>query len=187
MMPGLRASLAAPAVLVAIGATLPLAMAWQAAPVPSPLESSEARERLQALPYATWAPRDPATAGGGGVTRYRQGRTWDGLNLFPLTTRAESWLVDMKGQPVHVPSSGRIVWSQDGFFSDKQGGCQALPNGNVLVIESQTGRAFELTRAGETVWEFYNKEEEPGLRPTLRQMVRIGDEAGARLRRRLVP
>ena len=86
-----------------------------------------------------------------------------------------------------APSSGRIVWSQDGFFSDRQGACQALPNGNVLVTESQAGRAFEITRAGETVWEFYNKEEEPGLRPTLRHMIRIGDEAAARLRRRLAP
>ena len=78
-----------------------------------------------------------------------------------------------------APSSGQIVWSQDGFFSDKQGACQFLPGGNVLVVESQTGRAFEITRAGEVVWEFYNKEEEPGLRPTLRHMVRVGEPARA--------
>jgi arylsulfotransferase ASST len=85
------------------------------------------------------------------------------------------------------PRSGRIVWSQDGFFSDKQGGCQALPNGNVLIVESRTGRALEVTRTGEVVWEFYNKEEEDGLRPTLRQMDRIGGERAVRLRKRVAP
>jgi hypothetical protein len=31
-----------------------------------------------------------------------------------------------------------------------------LPNGNVLVTESDNGRAFELSGDGEIVWEFYN-------------------------------
>jgi hypothetical protein len=36
------------------------------------------------------------------------------------------------------------------------GGIEALPNGNVLITESERGRAFEITRDGDIVWEFYN-------------------------------
>jgi hypothetical protein len=31
-----------------------------------------------------------------------------------------------------------------------------LPNGNVLITESDGGRLFEVTRAGEIVWNFVN-------------------------------
>jgi hypothetical protein len=34
------------------------------------------------------------------------------------------------------------------------GACQRLPNGNTLISESGRGRAFEVTREGELVWEY---------------------------------
>jgi hypothetical protein len=84
-----------------------------------------------------------------------------------------------------TPSSGRITWSQEGFFSRTRGGAQALPNGNVLIVESDKGRAVEVTRAGEPVWEFFNPDEAGGRRLSLRQLLRIGGEGAARLRRSL--
>jgi len=36
------------------------------------------------------------------------------------------------------------------------GGVQDLPNGNILITESTKGHAFEITRDGAIVWEFYN-------------------------------
>lgn len=36
------------------------------------------------------------------------------------------------------------------------GGAQRLENGNTLITESDNGRAFEVTRAGEIVWDYYN-------------------------------
>ena len=33
---------------------------------------------------------------------------------------------------------------------------QRLPGGNVLVTESDNGRAFEITPDGDVVWDFYN-------------------------------
>jgi hypothetical protein len=62
------------------------------------------------------------------------------------------------------PSSRRIVWAwqaepPSAFYSEKMGGVEELPNGNVLVTESQRGRAFELTPEGEIVWEFWNPEQ----------------------------
>ena len=61
------------------------------------------------------------------------------------------------------PLSGELGWRYDGSpangFSTATGGAvQRLPNGNTLVTESDTGRAFELTPGGERVWEFLNPE-----------------------------
>jgi hypothetical protein len=59
------------------------------------------------------------------------------------------------------PRTGKVVWSfgeakEQRFFSRQLGSVQALPNGNVLISESDNGRAFEVTRSGEVVWEFVN-------------------------------
>ncbi len=40
------------------------------------------------------------------------------------------------------------------LFSYQAGSCARLPNGNTLITESDNGRAFEVTRDGELVWEF---------------------------------
>lgn len=55
------------------------------------------------------------------------------------------------------------VWSyrgdeRDPFFSATCGAAQRLSNGNTLITESDGGRAFEVTAAGEIVWEFWNPE-----------------------------
>ena len=51
-----------------------------------------------------------------------------------------------------------IVWSytEPGFFTRGAGAQQRLPNGNILISESESGRVFEVTRAGDVVWEFIN-------------------------------
>lgn len=59
------------------------------------------------------------------------------------------------------PRTGGVVWSYDGgadrpFYSAIRGGAEGLANGNVLVTDSESGRAFEVTREGELVWEFFN-------------------------------
>lgn len=56
------------------------------------------------------------------------------------------------------PVTGDIVWTYraPGFHSRIRGAAQALPNGNVLVTESEKGRAFEVKRSGELVWEYWN-------------------------------
>jgi hypothetical protein len=52
--------------------------------------------------------------------------------------------------PVHTEADDRP------FYSHSCGSVAVLPNGNVLVTESDNGRAFELSGDGEIVWEFYN-------------------------------
>ena len=57
------------------------------------------------------------------------------------------------------PSSSKVVWDYVGeppeqFFSAHISGAERQPNGNVLICEGATGRIFEITRRGETVWEW---------------------------------
>ena len=62
-----------------------------------------------------------------------------------------------------LPSAGpwgpdEPVWSYeaDDFFSPIVSGAQRLPSGNTLISEGVTGRMFEVTPEGETVWEYIN-------------------------------
>jgi hypothetical protein len=59
------------------------------------------------------------------------------------------------------PQSGATLWEYRGsasapFHSDTCGTAARLANGNTLITESDNGRAFEVDRAGEIVWEFRN-------------------------------
>ncbi|MGB3315552.1 MAG: arylsulfotransferase family protein [Albidovulum sp.] len=42
------------------------------------------------------------------------------------------------------------------FYTPYRGKHQKLPNGNLLIAETDAGRAFEVTPAGEVVWSFVN-------------------------------
>ena len=55
----------------------------------------------------------------------------------------------------------QIVWKYQEkreceFYSPRISNAQRLPNGNTLVCEGDFGRIFEVTTAGELVWEFVN-------------------------------
>ena len=54
---------------------------------------------------------------------------------------------------------GEVVWKYEeptSFWSDFASGVQRQPNGNTLIAEAATGRIFEVTPEGETVWEYIN-------------------------------
>ena len=59
------------------------------------------------------------------------------------------------------PITRKVVWEYMGtkevsFYSHDCGSVLRLSNGNTLVTESNSGRAFELSPQNEIVWEFYN-------------------------------
>jgi hypothetical protein len=59
------------------------------------------------------------------------------------------------------PATKEIVWKyQDNplqnFLSPRISSAQRLPNGNTLINEGNSGRLFEVTPAGEVVWEYVN-------------------------------
>lgn len=57
------------------------------------------------------------------------------------------------------PRNGEVTWEYAGtetdpLFSLRSGGAEILPNGNVLIVETDRGRVLELTPDKEVVWEF---------------------------------
>ena len=63
------------------------------------------------------------------------------------------------------------------LFSKTCGTAQPLANGNILIAESDRGRAIEVTTDGDIVWEFYNPHragERNELIATLFEMRRVG-------------
>jgi hypothetical protein len=59
------------------------------------------------------------------------------------------------------PATQRVVWRYPGsearpFEAFSHGKMQVLPNDNVLAIAFDEGRVFEVTRAGDIVWEYRN-------------------------------
>ena len=67
------------------------------------------------------------------------------------------------------PVTREVYWCYRGdnrhpFFTEGCGTAQRLPNGNTLITESDNGRAFEVTRGKEIVWEFYNPHRTGGNR-----------------------
>jgi len=88
------------------------------------------------------------------------------------------------------PSRRRIVWSHEGqppaaLFSPTMGACQELPNGNVLITVSTSGRVLELTRDGRVAWEFFNPDIDPARRSrgVIPDMRRLPQDVARALRR----
>ena len=88
--------------------------------------------------------------------------------MFELPARAPIPYSDVRQPYNTIRAAGALlfivvvlIWSYladppEDFFSKARGGAQQLPNGNVLITETDKGRAFEVTLEGEIVWEFYN-------------------------------
>jgi hypothetical protein len=74
------------------------------------------------------------------------------------------------------PRTSQIVWeyrdpSPIDFFSPYISGAQRLANGNTLICEGCFGRIFEVTSAGEVVWEYINPHFGPSPRFGLNNFV----------------
>ena len=59
------------------------------------------------------------------------------------------------------PRDNAVAWEYSGdppeqFFSGHVSSAERLPGGNVLICEGASGRVFEVTQRGETVWEWIN-------------------------------
>jgi hypothetical protein len=80
------------------------------------------------------------------------------------------------------PRRRAVVWrySAPGFFSPTGGCQQILPNGDVLITSTRGGRVFEVTHAGQPVWEWV-----PPYEPV--RAVRVGARACPQLARLATP
>lgn len=92
------------------------------------------------------------------------------------------------------PITNEVIWEyQDpnpqAFYSDRISNAQRLTNGNTLINEGMFGRFFEVTHAGEVVWEYVNPYFGPVSRPAQKQtnsvfrIYRYTDEQFDRARR----
>jgi hypothetical protein len=73
------------------------------------------------------------------------------------------------------------------FFSRSRGSCQRLSNGNTLICDSDSGRAFEVTRSGQIVWDWLNPYITKGHRGQVYRMIRLDPEVVEPLLARLAP
>lgn len=85
--------------------------------------------------------------------------------------------IAQSGLGVYARATSRVIeinpvtlkreWTYSGsnFFSTNISSAQRLPNGNTLITEGAPGRIFEVTSAGEIVWEYMNAPGE-GARPS---------------------
>jgi hypothetical protein len=80
------------------------------------------------------------------------------------------------------PVKREIVWhygddGPDAFYSVGRGSAQKLPNGDVLIANSNEGEAFEVTHDGRVVWRFYDPTiDDEGHRQVIVRMVRYPPE-----------
>ncbi len=79
------------------------------------------------------------------------------------------------------PETRRIEWQYRGdppgtFYTYEKGSAQRLPNGNTLISEGNEGRAFEVTRTGEIVWEWLSPETQKRRRVQIYRMERLSPE-----------
>ncbi len=76
------------------------------------------------------------------------------------------------------PATNGILWTYEGvpredFYSDWGGANQPLPNGNILITDSNSGRVFELTPGGNIAWDFFNPTVRGKERANIFRMLRI--------------
>jgi hypothetical protein len=98
-------------------------------------------------------------------------------------------LVGMAHMPTQLENGNFLVFVNgvsrkppDSFFSETRGGAQPLPNGNVLITESDRGRAFEITRQGRVVWEYVMpRSGQSNERKAVYRVMRIPPTQAARL------
>ncbi|TNE88778.1 MAG: hypothetical protein EP330_13385 [Deltaproteobacteria bacterium] len=128
-----------------------------------------------------WA-LDPAT----GAITWRAEGAFDGQH--------DPWLLDdgtvllfdnglKRSRAMRVDADGREVWSwtRPGFFSRFCGAVQPLADGQVLITESNPGRAVQVDAEGHVLWELHSPwraVDDPTLTATLYAVVRLPADYG---------
>ncbi|MHC9539244.1 MAG: arylsulfotransferase family protein [Vulcanimicrobiota bacterium] len=100
------------------------------------------------------------------------------------TTRKYSRILEVE------PGTNKIVFEYksdppESFFSDGGGTVQKLSNGNVLIGETEKGKAFEITRSGKTVWEYYDPNRKEDKRGSIHRMMRRDPVISGSIRKKL--
>ena len=119
---------------------------------------TEADKQLVQQHDAQWIP--DGYPGAGHVTIFNNGydRGYSSIEEIVLPIGADGRYRTEPGKP-YGPT--KPVWHYEAknrtdFFSSEISGAHRLPNGNTLVCAGVIGNLFEVTPAGETVWQYVN-------------------------------
>lgn len=98
---------------------------------------------------------------GPGEVSHQHHATWlEGERILVFDNGCHRLRAPSYSQIVEVDAESReIVWRYTSptivaFYSFMVSGCERLPDGNTFITEGATGRLFEITPEGETVWEW---------------------------------
>lgn len=84
------------------------------------------------------------------------GKDYSSVEELLLPFRSDSGFAREKDQAFGPSQAAWIYQDEPRFFSAFISGAQRLSNGNTLICEGAKGRVFEVTRAGEIVWDYWN-------------------------------
>ncbi|HEX6311129.1 MAG TPA: aryl-sulfate sulfotransferase [Acidimicrobiia bacterium] len=102
----------------------------------------------------------PGLDGAGRISVFNNGtlyRPYTTVEEIVPTMDGRGYVLDTNG--VFDAEIARIVWPVEPdpeFFAHHTSGAQRLPNGNTLIADGPHGVVFEVTPAGEKVWEYVN-------------------------------
>ncbi len=74
------------------------------------------------------------------------------VEITPPTDTSGNY-IRIPGSP-YGPTSTTWSYTASGFYSQHLGGVQRLPNGNTLIVQSTSGKMFEVNSAGTVVWTY---------------------------------
>jgi hypothetical protein len=98
--------------------------------------------RLRWWSYGPWFKQhDPDFLADGGISVYDNRMGLGSSRIVRMNPTTRAWTVTFEGSD-QVP-----------FSSWRRGNHQVRPNGNLLITESEQGRVFEVSAAGELIWE----------------------------------
>jgi hypothetical protein len=120
---------------------------------------SEADRRLFYQHQADWV--RPGLPGAGHVTlfnngRERPGKEYSSVEELVLPLDPARGFAREPGKPFGPAGPAWSYSDPERFYSFFISGCHRLANGNTFVCSGKQGRFFELTPAGEIVWEYWN-------------------------------
>jgi hypothetical protein len=107
---------------------------------------------------ALWVP--DGHPGAGHMTIFNNGydRGWSSIEeiVLPVDASGRYTLASGKAYGPEEPVWRYEAKNRTDFFSSEISGAHRLPNGNTLICAGVIGHLFEITPAGETVWQYVN-------------------------------
>jgi hypothetical protein len=102
---------------------------------------------------ATWIPS--GLPGAGNIMAFNNGDNQRRSAIVELVPPVSSaGIYSFTAGSAYGPSSPTWTYTASDFYTDHLGGCQRLPNGNTLIVESTSGNMFEVNTAGAVQWSY---------------------------------